>query len=366
MYKAIPYDYKDRNRLYIDVRSESEFEKGHIIGAINLPILNDIERHEVGWIYKNASVEEAKKVGLQHGSAKLQIFFETVEKLRTEHPDKKIVFYCARGGYRSRSIALLMRSIDLPVYWLQGGYKSYRQEVLNALQDSEKLPTFIVVNGLSGVGKTHILMELKKLGHPVLDLEGAANHKGSHLGAIGTSGKQSVQSFENEIFDQLVKVDRFYCFVESESKRIGHVFVPNAIFDKLQGGIYIKVSASLDFRISGLIEDYVSAPDFQHSFEAALGKIKPYITKELFAELKEHFKADDYETLTQKLLLNHYDPIYYKSIDSHQHKAEFLVTNYETCANEIGEWINREVLSQSIQPVHLHIDSAHSDQSPQS
>jgi tRNA 2-selenouridine synthase len=366
MYKAIPYDYKDSNRLYIDVRSESEYDKGHIIGAINLPILNDIERHEVGWIYKNASVEEAKRVGLQHGSAKLLVFFETVEQLRKDHPDKKIVFYCARGGYRSRSIALLMRSIDMPVYWLQGGYKSYRQEVLSALQNSEKLPTFIVVNGLSGVGKTHILMELKKLGHPVLDLEGAANHKGSHLGAIGTTGIQSVQSFENEIFHQLCQVDRFYCFVESESKRIGHVFVPNAIFDKLQGGIYIKVSASLDFRIKGLIEDYVSAPDFQHSFEAALDKIKPYITKELFAELSEHFKLGEYEHLTKKLLENHYDPIYFKSIDSHQHKSEFTCTDYATCANEIGEWINRSILSRSIEPAPQHTDQEHFDPNPQS
>lgn len=366
MYKAIPYDQTDRNRLYIDVRSESEYEKGHIIGAINLPILSDIERHEVGWIYKNASVEEAKRVGLQHGSAKLLLFFETVEKLRKDHPDKRIVFYCARGGYRSRSIALLMRSIDMPVYWLQGGYKSYRQEVLNTLQNAETLPTFIVVNGLSGVGKTHILMELKKIGQPVLDLEGAANHKGSHLGAIGTSGIQSVQSFENEIFDQLSQVNRFYCFVESESKRIGHVFVPNAIFDKLQGGIYIKVSASLDFRINGLIEDYVSAPDFQSSFEAALNKIKPYITKELFSELSEHFNLGDYENLTKKLLENHYDPIYFKSIDSHQHKAEFIVINYATCASEIGEWINREVLSQSIEPTPRHTDPTHFDQNLQS
>lgn len=366
MYKAIPYDYKDHSRLYIDVRSESEYDKGHIIGAVNLPILNDIERHEVGWIYKNASVEEAKKVGLRHGSAKLQMFFETVEKLRSDHPNKKIVFYCARGGYRSRSIALLMRSIDMPVYWLQGGYKSYRQEVLSVLHNSKTLPTFIVVNGLSGVGKTHILMELKKLGQPVLDLEGAANHKGSHLGAIGTSGKQSVQSFENEIFHQLSRIDHPYCFVESESKRIGHVFIPNEIFEKLQGGRYIKISASLNFRINGLINDYVSAPDFLNSFETALNKIKPYITKELFLEITEHFKQADYENLTKKLLENHYDPIYFKSINSHQHIAEFVCSNHSECASEIDQWLKRSILSLSIEPDPQHTGPAHSDQPPQS
>ncbi len=141
MYQAIPYVYDPHNHIYIDVRSESEYKTGHIIGAINMPILYDLERHEVGWIYKNSSVEEAKRVGLKYGSEKLHIFYDTLFKLRNEQPEKKIIFYCARGGYRSRSIALLMRSIDLPVFWLQGGYKGYRNEVLKKLnQPVEAFP----------------------------------------------------------------------------------------------------------------------------------------------------------------------------------------------------------------------------------
>ena len=39
--------------MIIDVRSPSEFENDHIPGAINMPVLNDDERAEVGKMYKN-------------------------------------------------------------------------------------------------------------------------------------------------------------------------------------------------------------------------------------------------------------------------------------------------------------------------
>lgn len=47
MYQTIPYEFDDQNTIYIDVRSESEYRTGHIVGAMNLPILYDLERHEV-------------------------------------------------------------------------------------------------------------------------------------------------------------------------------------------------------------------------------------------------------------------------------------------------------------------------------
>ncbi|MBM7562805.1 tRNA 2-selenouridine(34) synthase MnmH [Fusibacter tunisiensis] len=346
MYKAIPFESCDEKTVFIDVRSESEFKKGHICGAINLPILNDLERHEVGWIYKNASVDEAKRVGLKHGSGKIQTFLDTINSITEELPNHKIVFYCARGGYRSRSIAMLLLGIDVPVHWLEGGYKNYRTEVLETLNTPDKIPNFIVLNGYTGVGKTHILEALQKLGQPVLDLEKAANHKGSHLGAIGTEGGQQTQLFENAIYHQLKSLKHAYCFIESESKRIGKVYVPNAIFDKLQRGSYIKLEASVAFRIEGLVKDYVNTPDFKSSFENALLRIKPYIGTSLYTEIRTLFHGEFYAELAEKLLIHHYDPIYQKSISAHDHIATFTVTNYEECAQEISNWISHSTLSQ--------------------
>ena len=351
MYQAIPYVYDPHNHIYIDVRSESEYKTGHIIGAINMPILYDLERHEVGWIYKNSSVEEAKRVGLKYGSEKLHIFYDTLFKLRNEQPEKKIIFYCARGGYRSRSIALLMRSIDLPVFWLQGGYKGYRNEVLKKLnQPIEAFPNFIVLNGLTGVGKTHVLHELTKLGQPVLDLEGAANHRGSNLGTIGTDGHQSVQCFENAVYDQLMQIDADYCYVESESRKIGQVYVPKPLFEKMQMGTFILLTATDSFRIQGLIQDYSSAENFKTGIQNGLPRIKPYMDAEQYAELISSYENDDFEKFTEIILKKHYDPLYKKSIESHTHTHSFQVESYVQCSKDILDWTANSFLSQLMQP----------------
>lgn len=349
MYQAIPYVYDNQNHLYIDVRSESEYKMGHIIGAINLPILYDLERHEVGWIYKNSSVEEAKRIGLKYGSEKLHIFYDTLFKLRNEHPEKKIIFYCARGGYRSRSIALLMRSIDVPVFWLQGGYKGYRNEVLKKLnQPEENFPNFIVLNGLTGVGKTHVLHELTTLGQPVLDLEGAANHRGSNLGSIGTDGHQSVQCFENSVYDQLMRIDSKYCFVESESRKIGQVYVPKPLFNKMQLGTFLLLTATDSFRIQGLMKDYSSADNFKEGIRNGLPRIKPYMDAQNYSELINTFESDYLEEFTEIILKRHYDPLYQKSIESHAHTCSFQVESYAQCSKDIVEWITSSFPFQSV------------------
>lgn len=352
MYQSIPYEPKDKNTLYIDVRSESEFAKGHIVSAINLPILYDIERHEVGWIYKNSSVEEAKRVGLKYGSEKLHIFYDTLFKLRNEHPEKKIIFYCARGGYRSRSIALLLQSIDLPVYWLHGGYKTYRNAVLAYInQAPEFFPKFIVLNGLTGVGKTHILTALNLMNQPVLDLEGAANHKGSNLGTIGTDGIQSVQSFENNLYEQLIHIDAPFCFVESESRKIGQVFIPKSLFNKIQAGTYLLITADMAFRVESLIKDYAGASNFKSGMAQGLPRIKPYIATDIFEQLEKSFAAEDFQTFTELLLAWHYDPLYKKSIDAQSFTQTFHVTNYNQCALDISNWFNHSFVPQSAEQV---------------
>ncbi len=338
MYQAIPYNPNDE-AIFIDVRSESEYKNGHIVDAINLPILYDLERHEVGWIYKNASVDEAKRLGLKYGSEKLHIFYDTLFELKKKYPCKKIIFYCARGGYRSRSIALLLRSIDVPVYWILGGYKAYRTEVLKKLnQPPAEFPNFIVLNGLTGVGKTHVLEELTKLGQPVVDLEAAANHKGSHLGAIGTDGQQSVQMFENNLYHQLNKADQSYCFIESESRRIGKVFVPKPMYQKMQEGKFILLTTDMDFRVSELLKDYTADESFTLQLNLALQKLKPYLSNEHMTELTTLVTSGNFEAFTKRILDVHYDPIYRKSITAHAHLKEFEVLNYLSTANNIVDW----------------------------
>lgn len=55
-----------RERLpLVDARSEGEFAQSHIPGAINIPILNNTERIQVGTLYKQAGPEKATLKGFE-------------------------------------------------------------------------------------------------------------------------------------------------------------------------------------------------------------------------------------------------------------------------------------------------------------
>lgn len=338
MYKSIPYDPNDTNCYYIDVRSEAEYEKGHIPNAQNIPILNNEERHIVGDLYKNVSVDDARRKGLEFASKKLMTYFDAIEKIKSQHPDIKIVFYCSRGGYRSTSIALVLKGIGLPVFWIDGGYKSYRQIVLDHLSNPDFYPKMVVLHGLSGVGKTHVLKTLSSDQLPVLDLEGLAMHKGSHLGHIGIEAIQTQQTFENLIFESLIKLKSDYCFVESESKRIGPVFMPQPLYNSIQAGVHLLLNATIDFRVDLLVKDYSLCDDFDAQLRKALLKLGVYTSKVFLDELEILIQQKDYAKISERLLLEYYDPIYKKSIVKHKYTKEFDVMGIRSVSDEIRSW----------------------------
>jgi tRNA 2-selenouridine synthase len=163
---------------------------------------------------------------------------------------------------------------------------------------------------------------------------------------IGTSGIQTVQNFENNLYDQLMRIDTPYCFVESESRRIGQVLVPKNIFEKMQKGTFLLLEAELSFRVQSLIEDYVSAENFKEGIENGMLRIKQYIDPILYTQLMELFETGSYEAFTELLLIKHYDPLYKKSIDSHNHQAKFMVNHYNQCALDIADWVRSSFHSE--------------------
>lgn len=338
MYKAIPYDPNDLECYYIDVRSESEYEKGHIPNAKNLPILNDDERHIVGDLYKNVSVDAARRKGLEFVSQKLMTYFDIVQDIITKNPEHKIIFYCSRGGYRSTAITLLLKGIGISVSWLQGGYKNYRQVVLDHLSDPLFYPKMIVVHGLSGVGKTHVLKSLESSNLPVLDLEGLAMHKGSHLGHIGIDKLQTQQNFENLVFENIMRNTAKYCFVESESKRIGPVFMPQTLYNCIQEGVHSLLNASIEFRVDLLVKDYSLFNDFDSQLREALVKLSVYVSKAFLKDLELLIQQKNYAKIAEKLLLEYYDPIYKKSIVKHDYTNQFEVLSIDQVSDEIITW----------------------------
>jgi tRNA 2-selenouridine synthase len=112
----------------IDVRSPAEYEEDHILGAVNLPVLSNAEREQVGTIYKQQSAFEAKRIGAAMISENI------AQHLRTHFADKpkyyEPLLYCARGGQRSHSLASVLHAVGWKVHVLDGGYKTYRRHVL--------------------------------------------------------------------------------------------------------------------------------------------------------------------------------------------------------------------------------------------
>jgi len=236
----------------IDVRSPAEFEAGHIEGAINLPIFSNDERAKVGTLYKQKGKNEAVILGLELVGVKLANFSLTALSLAKE---KQLLVYCWRGGMRSASMAWLFETVGIETFILSGGYKTFRNQVIETFDKIEKL---VVLGGYTGSGKTEILAQIRQEGEQVLDLEKIAHHKGSTFGALGeTENQPTSEHFANLLFHKLQKFDfQKPIWVEDESKRIGTIHLPDNFFEKLRTSFLVKLNLSLNYRIERLIIDY--------------------------------------------------------------------------------------------------------------
>lgn len=235
----------------IDVRSPAEFKKGHIPGAYNIPLFSDEERAIVGTKYVQESRYNSVIAGLDFVGPKLSRFVDEVSKLA---PYRKILVYCWRGGMRSASMSWLFDLAGFNTKTLIGGYKSYRGAIKNYLSKPFKL---IVLGGMTGSGKTELLLELSKRGQQVIDLEGLANHKGSAFGAIGQNPQPSTEYFENLLFEDLIKLDPARpIWLEDESKAIGSIFIPDLFFNQMIGSTVIAIERPTETRIKRLTAEY--------------------------------------------------------------------------------------------------------------
>lgn len=301
----------------IDVRSPAEFEEDHIYGAINCPALSNEERAKVGALHKHNPFE-ARKLGAAYISHNMSVYLQTT--LATYKKYWKPLVYCWRGGMRSGSIVHIMQQIGWQAHQLEGGYKGYRQYILDAL---EKLPhknNFIVLCGPTGSGKSRLLQVLERKGHQVLDLEGLASHRGSLLGLLPGVTQPGQRYFETCLHHQLQQFspDR-PIYIESESRRIGQLTLPAALFQRMQESPCLQVEVPLDERIRFLCEDYRCYIDSPDLLLEKMKRLAPYHAKTLITHWNTLMEEGHYEELVKGLLLEHYDPLYWRS--THEHHA---------------------------------------------
>lgn len=235
----------------VDVRSPSEFNTGHIPGAFNIPLFDDAEREAVGIKYKKEGRTKAIITGLQLAGNSMHLKLEQALKVSK---DGRLLVHCWRGGMRSEAMAWLFSLGDIESDILEGGYKSYRHFVLENLSANKNM---IIMGGLTGSGKTHILKYLQGTGRQVVDLEGIANHKGSAFGSLGQLPQPSSEHFANLLFDQWKNTDQNQpVWLEDESRNIGTVFMPEEFYLNMQKNPAIVLLMDVKTRLPRLIEEY--------------------------------------------------------------------------------------------------------------
>lgn len=290
----------------IDVRSPAEFEKGHIPGAVNIPLFNNEERAEVGTIYKKSGRQAAVFRGLEIEGPKMT---DQMKKALATARQGRVLLHCWRGGMRSESMAWLFKQGGLQTGILSGGYKAYRQYIRRYF--SRDLP-LVVLGGMTGSGKTGILHHLHECGEQVIDLEGIAHHKGSAFGDTGQLPQPTNEQFENNLAAEWLKMKPHrLLWLEDESRSIGNVILPAPVFSRISRAPVIFIELSRGERIKRLVKEYARFP--KDILEDAIHRIRKRLGGKNEQEALNCLAGGDFERVAE-IVLRYYDKAYMEGL----------------------------------------------------
>lgn len=307
----------DRFDAVIDVRSPAEFADDRLPGALNWPVLDDDERRTVGTLYVQTSPLAARKVGAAIVARRIaeHLAREVQDKPREWQP----LVYCWRGGQRSGTLAWFLDQVGFRTTRLQGGYKGFRAVVREQLATLPAGFRFCVVAGRTGSGKTRLLQALAAEGAQVLDLEGLACHRGSVLGGLPDRPQPSQKRFDTRLWETLRSLDPARpVFVESESRKVGALQVPDALIDRMRAsGQVVRVEMDDDARVRLLLEDYGFFADAPERFCTLLDRLVELHGRALVGQWQALARTGRWAEVFAELMTRHYDPLYRRSMDRH-------------------------------------------------
>jgi tRNA 2-selenouridine synthase len=331
----------------MDTRAPIEYSKGAFPGTVNLPLMDDNERHLVGTCYKQKGQQAAIELGHQlvSGALRDQRIAAWADFARA-HPNGYL--YCFRGGLRSHTVQQWLKTdagIDYPL--VSGGYKAMRTFLLDTTEQAARDCDFVVLGGMTGTGKTDVLLEL----HNSIDLEGHAHHRGSSFGKRATAQPTPID-FENRLAIDLLKkrdagTEQFV--LEDESRIIGACAIPLPLFERMQQAPVVWLEDSLEHRVNRILRDYVAdlCTEFvalhgtEQGFELfaqrllqSLGKLTKRLGWERYQRLNAQMQAalniqrrdgplDLHRDWIEGLLKEYYDPMYAYQRQSKQARIEF-------------------------------------------
>ena len=356
-----------------DVRSPGEYNHAHMPGAISLPLFTDEERKQVGTAYKQISREQAIKIGLDYFGPKMRKMVEEVEAVSSRQladssrqaavgslPTANcILVYCWRGGMRSGAVSWLLDMYGFKVYTLIGGYKKFRNHVLDTFKKPYR---FNIIGGYTGSGKTELLKTLKEKGEKVIDLENIANHKGSAFGAIGLPPQPTQEMFENLLSNELSTISSkeglrttnyelltSCIWLEDESQRIGLINIPGDLWKNMRQSKVWFLDIPFEERLKHIIPEYGILE--QEKLIAAIERISQKLghlnAKTAILLLKEGKISESFD-----ILLRYYDKFYFRSLHNREGLETLLHTiNCKSVSPENADLLIREVTAQSQTPL---------------
>jgi len=296
----------------IDVRSPGEFAIDHVPGAINLPVLNDQERAEVGTIYVQTSRFQARRIGAVLVARNIAGHLEAA--LADKPGSYAPLVYCWRGGQRSNAMASVLDQIGWRVTLLEGGYKTWRRGVTAALYDAEPDLRVVLLDGNTGSGKTAILARLAALGVQTLDLEALAGHRGSLFGEVRGAPQPSQKMFESRLVQALAGLDHARpVVVEAESSKIGERMVPPMLWKAMLAAPAIDLDVSIAARARHLLAAYHDIVEDASALEATLMRIPGRHGRKRIEAWLDLARRGQFEALAEALMQDHYDPAYRRS-----------------------------------------------------
>ncbi|MFK7914369.1 MAG: tRNA 2-selenouridine(34) synthase MnmH [Pseudomonadales bacterium] len=316
----------------IDLRAPAEFALGTLPGAVNLPILTDQERHQIGKCYRQHGQPAAVKMGhrLVAGAIR-ETRIDGWQQFLADHPDAAV--FCWRGGMRTEFARAWLADRDLTPPAITGGFKAARSRALAILANDSHRANWLMLGGRTGVGKTVVLNQLPNS----IDLEGLACHRGSAFGGMERPQPTPV-SFENQLAAIALAQTAVHetIVLEDESRTIGRLALPESWHARMQQAPLVLLEAPRSSRAAHIAAEYVTEPlalgvppaRLAHRYRSALQRIRKRLggarTSTVIASLDQAFsnEVEHLQWITQ-LLEWYYDPMYDFQLKKKAHRVVF-------------------------------------------
>ncbi len=301
------------NYTLIDMRTPKEYETSHIVGSINIPIFSNEEHEEIGILYKK-SHQDAKLLALKYGAENIKYIINNIIDLRKT--TDTLIIYCARGGMRSSIICALLNEVKFAnIIKIDGGYKAYRNYVIDKIDEIIDNKKIYVINGYSGVNKTGIIINLNLKNLPVINIEDLAKSPGSAFGWMVSDKQPSQKMFENNLLEKLMTINEDYFIIESNSRKIGKIHLPQTLYNKMTESQQIVIKTNMKNRIENIKNLYLNNNIPKSKIVDLLINMKYVLGKESMNRYLSMINEDNYDDLIEGLLVNHYDSLYEYSIN---------------------------------------------------